>query len=73
MNELIFSQALGPPRTWGFGEIMIAIIIIAAVIGITVLALRNFGVEIPRIAVQIFWIVVVAFLAILAIRFLLGM
>ena len=73
MNALVFSQVLGSPRTWGFGDIMVAIIIVAAVICITWLALRHFGVEIPQIAVQIFWIVVVAFLAVLAIKFLLAM
>lgn len=60
-------------RSWTFGEILIAIIIVAACIGILWVALKQFGVEIPQWTVTIFWIVVVAFVSILAIRFVLGM
>jgi hypothetical protein len=58
---------------WGLVDIIIAIIIIAAAIGIMYVALRVFGVAIPPWVVQIFWIVVVAFVAIFAIRLLFSM
>lgn len=58
-------------RAMSFGEILVLIIVVAACIGILYVALRAFGVGIPPWVVQIFWIVVVAFVAILAIRFVL--
>ena len=57
----------------GLAQVLIYIIVIAAAIGILFLALKYFGVQIPPIAVQIFWICLVAFLAIVAIRFLLSL
>lgn len=59
--------------TWSFPQIIIAIIVIAAIIGIALIAIREFGVEIPAFVWRIFWIVVAAFCAIVAIRFLLTM
>ncbi len=56
-------------HAWGLVDWLIFIVIAAACIGITYMALQYFGVTIPDIAVRIFWIVVVAVLAILAIRF----
>ncbi len=53
-------------------QILIAIIVIGAVIGITYVALQQFGISIPSFVVKIFWIVVVAVVAILAIKFLVG-
>ena len=55
---------------WGLLEIIIAIVIIGAAVGIMYIALRQFGVAIPPWAIQVFWIVVVAFVAIFAIRLL---
>ena len=55
--------------TWSFVDIVVAIVIVAACIGIMYVALRVFGVTIPPWVIQIFWIVVVAVVAILAIRF----
>ncbi len=60
-------------RGWSFGEILVAVVILAACIGIVYVAMRQFGVSIPAWAVQIFWIVVVAVVAILAIRFVLSL
>lgn len=54
---------------WGPVDWLVAVVIIAACIGIAVVALRVFDVTIPAWAVQIFWIVVAACVAILAIRF----
>lgn len=45
------------------------VVIIAAIVGIVIVAMRVFGVQPPPWAVQIFWIVVAACVAILAIRF----
>lgn len=58
---------------WGIGEIVIAIIVIAAVVGVLYVALSQFGVVIPPFVVKIFWIVVCAVLAVLVIRFLLSL
>lgn len=55
-----------------FPEIVIAIIIIAAIVAIMYVALRKFGIEIPDWVLQIFWIVIVAIVAIVAIKFLLS-
>lgn len=65
--------ALAPLAAWGIVEWVIAIIIIAAVIGIMFVALRQFGVSIPPFVVQIFWIVVCAAVAIVAIRIVLSL
>ncbi len=56
-----------------FGEIAIAIIIIAAVVAVVYIALRQFGVAIPPWVIQIFWVMCVAVVAILAVRFLLSL
>ncbi len=57
--------------SWGIGDIVIAIVIIAAVVGVMYVALQQFGVTIPPFIVKIFWIVVAAIIAIVAIRFIL--
>lgn len=49
-------------------EILIAVIIIGAAIGITLVALRAYGLNPPPWVMQIFWIVLVAVAAVLAIR-----
>jgi hypothetical protein len=67
----MLSQIVG--RAWGFGEIAIAVIVALAVIGIVIVATRVMGVPIPQWVWQIIGIVVVACVAIVAIRFLLGM
>jgi hypothetical protein len=47
----------------------IVIVVIAAVVALVVLALRQFNVAIPAWVVQVFWIVVVALVVIAAILF----
>ncbi len=69
----ILAQLLPAVRTWGFGDFMIAVIVIAACIGITAILLAVFEIKIPPWAVKIFWIVLAAFVGIFAIRLLLGM
>ncbi len=58
---------------WTFGEIIIALIIIAACLGILFVVTRAMGVAIPGWVIQIGWILVAAVLGILAIRFLLSL
>jgi hypothetical protein len=53
-------------------SLAIWVIIIAAVIAIVFVALRKFGIAIPEWVVQVFWIVVVAIVCIVAIKFLVG-
>ncbi len=65
------SPALFAIGTWGFGEILVAVVIIAAIVAVAYVALQHFGIVIPPVIITIFWICVVAALAILAIRFLL--
>ncbi len=58
-------------RSWSLGEILIAVVIVAAAVALVYVALRQFGVSIPQWVVQVFWIVVVAVVVIFAIRFVL--
>ena len=61
------------PITWSLGDILVAIIVIAACIAIVVIAVHKFGIVIPPWAVQMFWVVVVAVAASIAIRILLSL
>jgi hypothetical protein len=58
---------------YSLASLIIFVIIIAACVGIMYVALNQFGVSIPGWVVQMFWIVIVAFVAIFAIRVLLSM
>ncbi len=66
---MILAQIAGG---YGLVHLVILAIIVCAVVGIALVAIRASGVPIPGWAVQIFWIVVVAIVAILAIKFLLS-
>lgn len=55
------------------GELLIAVIVIAAVVAIAYVVLKNMGWNPPGWAVHIFWIVVLAFVGILAIRIVLNL
>lgn len=72
MLALILAQAVAP---WGmsFGGLLILIVVVAACIALVYVALRQFGIGIPGWAVQVFWIVVVAFVVICAIKLVLSM
>lgn len=70
MNAALFALN---PGGWTIGEIVIAIIVIAAICGIAYAALNYFGVQIPPIVLKIIGIVLVAALAIIAVRFLLSL
>lgn len=56
---------------WGvsFAEVAIWIVVIAAIVALVYIALRQFGVGIPAWVVQVFWVVVCAVVVILAIKF----
>lgn len=56
---------------WGISlaEIAIWIVIVAAIVALVYVALRQFGVSIPAWVVQVFWICVTAIVVILAIKF----
>ena len=58
---------------YGIAEIAIAIVIIAAVVALVFVALRNFGVSIPAWVVSCFWIVVVCLVVIFCIKLVAGM
>lgn len=72
---LILAQRMGGGgvETWGIGQIAIAIVVIAAIIGIVIVMLRVAGVAIPPWIWTICWICLAAFVAILAIRFVLSL
>jgi hypothetical protein len=68
--ELILAQMVG---SWGLAHMAIAVVIVAAVVALVYVALNNFGIGIPAWVVQVFWILVVAFVVIAAIKFILTM
>jgi len=58
---------------YSIAQLAIAIVIIAAVVALMFVALKQFGIAIPGWVIQIFWILVVAVVVILAIRFVAGL
>ena len=58
---------------WSIIDFLVLVIIIGGCVGITIVALRASGVQIPAWATQIFWIVIIVFVAIFAIRLLASM
>lgn len=60
-------------ETWAMGDILVAIVVIAAAVGIVYVALQQFDVKIPAFVAKIFWIVVCAVIAVTALRFILGL
>ncbi len=69
MGLILFAAGAGAGIEWSFVNIAIAVVIVAAVVGIVYVAMRVFGVAIPQWVVHIFWICVVAVVAIFAIKF----
>lgn len=53
---------------FSIGELAIAVVIIAAVVALVYVALRQFGIAIPGWVQQVFWILIVAVVVIAAIR-----
>lgn len=54
------------------GHWLIIGLVVAAIIGIAYIVLRQTGVAVPPWAIQILWIVVAVFVGVIAIRFLLS-
>lgn len=74
MGPVILAQAARPlVGSWGIGEVLVALIVIAAVVAVFLIAVRNMGIAVPQWVVQILWVVGVACLAVVAIRFLLSL
>jgi hypothetical protein len=58
---------------YSIGQIAIAVVIVAAVVALVYIALRQFGIQIPDWVVQVFWVLIVAFVIIFAIKLVLSM
>ena len=69
----LLGQVVAPARVWTFGDILIALVIVLACVGIVYVATQAFGVPIPKWLIKIVLICVVAVVAILAIRFVLSL
>jgi hypothetical protein len=63
----LFAQA-APLGGYSLVQLAVAVVVVAAVIGLVYVALRQFQVPIPQWVVQVFWIVVVAIVAVAAIK-----
>lgn len=59
--------------SYSVGQIAIAIVVLAAVCALVFVALRQFNIAIPEWVKQVLWIVIVAIVVILAIRFVIAM
>ncbi len=73
LAQHVVVQERGPAWGYSWGELLVGIVIFAAVIAVVYVALNYFEVAPPPWAVKIFWIVIVAAVAIFAIRLLLSM
>lgn len=54
----------------GLMQMIIIAIVIAGALAILFVALKHFGIAIPPWAVSIFWIVIVVFVSVIAVKFL---
>lgn len=55
-------------RPYSFTELAIWLVVVSAVIALVYIALKQFNISIPSWVVNIFWILLVAFVVIFAIR-----
>lgn len=53
---------------YSISQLLIAVVIVAACVALVTIALRKFGIAIPDWVVQVFWVVIVAFVVIFGIR-----
>ncbi len=58
---------------WDVGHAVKVVIVVACLLGVLLIALRVAGIEIPRWAWQIAGLCLLAFVAILAVNFLMGL
>jgi hypothetical protein len=70
MIELLALAQIGSPS---ISNIAIFIIVVAAIVGIVIVAVRQSGVAIPGWVVQVFWICLTAFVCVIAVKFLIGL
>jgi hypothetical protein len=63
----LFAQSVWM-RSWSFTEMAIAVVIIAAIVALVFVALKQFGIAIPGWVATCFWIVVIAAVVIFSIR-----
>ncbi len=56
-------------RTWSLSDVLVAFVIVVVCVGVVVIVVRNSGITIPSWVYSIFWLVLLAVVAILAIRF----
>jgi hypothetical protein len=56
-----------------FVQLAILIVGIAAIVALVAIALRKFNVQIPDWVIQVFWILIVAFVVIVAIKLVASM
>jgi len=54
---------------WTIENVLILIVLVAAGVALVYVALKKFGIAVPDWVVQVFWIVAVAFVIVMAIRF----
>lgn len=73
MMSLLAAVFIQGGGAWGIGQIAIAIVVFAAVCALVYVALNAFGIGVPSWVQQVVWIVIVAIVVILAIRFVLSM
>lgn len=62
-----------PMPAMSLGGFLIAVVVIAAAIALVYVALNQFGIAIPEWVKQVFWIIIVAFVVVMAIRIVLGL
>lgn len=73
LAQVVVDRRWGDMSTWGIGEFAIAVVLIAAIVAIVCVALDYFQKQPPPWVVRVFWILVVAFVCIAAIRMLMRM
>lgn len=66
MTALLAATMFG----YSFAEVAVALVVICAVLGILYYACHEFGVVVPPFFLKCLWIILVAVVAIVAIRFL---
>lgn len=69
----LLAQQVNRFANWGLGEMLIAVVVVAACIALVYVALRHFGIAIPPFVVQCFWIVLGAIVVIFCLRFVLSL
>lgn len=69
MNAIL-ANAVG---SWSFTDVIIGIVIVAAVIAVLYIALNEFGIKIPQWVIKIVVILVVAVVSVFAIKFLVSL